>query len=73
MVKDQLTTDIPPNKIRFHHILHDLEFLINVDADIEIKDFKHIHNFLANHYNLSKKELLFQGIRKAYRQIVEGI
>jgi len=72
MVKGQLTVDVPPSKIRIHHILHDLEILINFDADAEMKDFNAIHSFLANHYNLSKEELLFQGIRKAYRQIVEG-
>lgn len=68
-----LTTNVPPQKIRYHHILHDLQILFEHPLQENIDDFKTVHSFLAQHYGLSEEALLQQGIRRAYRQIVEGV
>ncbi len=72
-MKRQLTSGIPPEKIRYHHILHDLELLCKQSEDEGLEDFKKVHRLLAEHYQLSQNTLLLQGIRRAYRQIVEGV
>ena len=73
IMKEQLTADVAPEKIRYHHILHDLDVLCKHSKNEEMDDFKKMHRFLAQHYGLSQETLLLQGIRRAYRQIVEGV
>lgn len=67
-----LTTHVPPHKVRFHHILHDVQILLQTSSP-EAKDFKAVQAFLAQHYGISEDGLLKQGMRRAYRQIVEGL
>ena len=68
----RLTSNIPPQKIRYHHIVHDLQVIFEEKEEREC-DFNIIHAFLSQHYGLSLDELLLQGIQRAYRQIVEGV
>lgn len=63
---------VPPRKVRYHHILEDLQVIFEQGDDHE-RDFKIIHEKLAKRYGLSKEALLLQGVRRAYRQIVEGV
>ncbi|MBF0280583.1 MAG: hypothetical protein HQM13_22490 [SAR324 cluster bacterium] len=72
-MKVQLTTGVSPEKIRYQHILHDLDVLCKQSDGEGLGDFKKIHHFLAQHYGLSQEALLLRGIRRAYRQIVEGV
>ena len=69
----RLTSGIPPQKIRYHHLLHDLQVLGQQTGSEGLADFKTVHRLLAHHYGLSEEALLLQGIRRAYRQIVEGV
>lgn len=72
-IKSQLTTGVAPQKIRFAHILHDVKIILENPIDEQMTDFNTLHLFLAQHYQLSKEALLLQGVRRAYRQIVEGV
>ena len=67
----RLTNHVLPHKIRYHHIVHDLQLLLQEPS--QTKDFKALHSLLAQHYGISKDSLLKQGLRRAYRQIVEGL
>ena len=71
-MKRQLTTNVPPRKIRYQHIVDDLQVIFEQKKAHE-QDFKTVHALLARHYGLSQDTLLLQGIRRAYRQVVEGV
>ncbi|MBF0288296.1 MAG: hypothetical protein HQM14_10805 [SAR324 cluster bacterium] len=72
-MESQLTSDVCSKKIRYHHILHDIQILIEQAREDCMQDFYQIHEYLAQHYGVSKEFLLRQGLRRAYRQIVEGV
>ncbi len=73
MIESQLTSHVYPEKIRYHHILHDVQVLIECARDDSMKDFYQIHSYLTQYYGVSEEFLLLQGLRRAYRQIVEGV
>ena len=62
-----------PNKIRYHHILHDLQALFDQSTDPESLDFRNVEKQLEMRLNLTSEELKLRGLRRAYRQLVEGL
>ena len=59
-MKRQLTTNVPPRKIRYQHIVDDLQVIFEQKKEHE-QDFKTVHALLARHYGLSQDALLLPG------------
>ena len=73
-MSSQLTSGIPPHKIRYHHILQDLEKLLTqYGTEYQKRDLKYLQTRLMRHYGLTQEELDLQGFKQAYRQLVEGL
>ena len=60
-------------KLHFDQLLLLLEKMILQTSAQEEKDFYHLLEEISVKYNLTRKELLMRGIRKAYRQVVDGV
>ena len=73
MKKEYVLTSLPSNKIRYHHILKDIQILMDFDKNYNSSNLKKIQSQLSQHYCLKIEELNKQGFMKAYRQIVEGL
>ena len=59
--------------LHFDQLLLLLEKMILRTSAPEKKDFYHLLEKISIKYNLTRKELLMRGFRKAYRQIVDGV
>ena len=59
-------------KLHFDHLLLLLEKMILQASVPEKKDFYHLLEEISIKYNLTGEELLLMGVRKAYRQVVDG-
>jgi len=60
-------------KLHFDQLLLLLEKMILQTSAQEEKDFYHLLEEISVKYNFTRKELLMRGIRKAYRQVVDGV
>lgn len=60
-------------KIHYHHIVKDLQQLIRSSHGYCDLDFKFLRQTLSQYYGINEEELLRQGLRRAYRQLIEGI
>ena len=60
-------------KLNFDQLLLLLERMISQTSIAEKKDFYYLLEEISIKYNLTQKELLMRGFRKAYRQIVDGV
>ena len=73
-MQSQLTSGILPEKIRYHHLVHDIEALLQGKVeDYHGGDFSILQEHLCQHYHLSPEELSLQGFSRAYRQVIEGV
>ena len=73
-MQPQLTSGIPPEKIRYHHLVHDIHLLLQTNTkDYHGGDFSILQEHLCQHYHLSPEELSLQGFSRAYRQVIEGV
>jgi len=59
--------------LHFDQLLLLLEKMILQTSTPEKKDFYHLLEEISVIYNLTRKELLMMGFRKAYRQVVDGV
>ena len=59
--------------LHFDQLLLLLEKMISQTSIAEKKDFYYLLEEISIKYNLTQKELLMRGFRKAYRQIVDGV
>ena len=60
-------------KLHFDQLLLLLEKMISQTSIAEKKDFYYLLEEISIKYNLTQKELLMRGFRKAYRQVVDGV
>ena len=60
-------------KLHFDQLLLLLEKMISQSSIAEKKDFYYLLEEISIKYNLTQKELLMRGFRKAYRQVVDGV
>jgi len=60
-------------KLNFDQLLLLLERMISQTSIAEKKDFYYLLEEISIKYNLTQKELLMRGFRKAYRQVVDGV
>ena len=60
-------------KLHYDQLLLLLEKMIFQTSISEKKDFNYLLEEISIKYNLTRKELLMRGFRKAYRQIVDGV
>ena len=60
-------------KLHFDQLLLLLEKFISQTSISEKKDFYYLLEEISIQYNITRKELLIRGFRKAYRQVVEGV
>ena len=60
-------------KLHFDQLLLLLEKMILQTSVPEKKDFYPLLEEISIKYNLTREELLMRGIRKAYRQVVDGV
>ena len=60
-------------KLHFDQLLLLLEKMILQTSAQEEKDFYHLLEEISVKYNITRKELLMRGFRKAYRQVVDGV
>ncbi len=60
-------------KLHFDQLLLLLEKMILQASVPEKKDFYHLLEEISIKYNITREELLMRGIRKAYRQVVDGV
>ena len=60
-------------KLHFEQLLLLLEENILRTSVPEKKDFYNLLEEISIKYNLTRKELLMRGFRKAYRQVVDGV
>ena len=60
-------------KLHYVQLLLLLEKMIFKSSISEKKDFNYLLDEISIKYNLTRKELLMRGFRKAYRQIVDGV
>tara|TARA_B100001029_G_C14665752_1_gene236825 strand:+ start:193 stop:396 length:204 start_codon:yes stop_codon:yes gene_type:complete len=60
-------------KLNFDQLLLLLEKMISQTSIAEKKDFYYLLEEISIKYNLTQKELLMRGFRKAYRQVVDGV
>ena len=60
-------------KLHFDQLLLLLEKFISQTSISEKKDFYYLLEEISIQYNITRKELLMRGFRKAYRQIVDGV
>ena len=59
-------------KLHFDELLLLLEKMMLQNSISEKKDFYYLLEDISINYNLTRKELLMRGFRKAYRQVVDG-
>ena len=60
-------------KLHFDQLLLLLDKFISQTSISEKKDFYFLLEEISIQYNITRKELLMRGFRKAYRQIVDGV
>ena len=60
-------------KLHFDQLLLLLEKMILQTSISEKKDFNYLLEETSIKYNLTRKELLMRGFRKAYRHVVDGV
>ena len=60
-------------KLHFDQLLLLLDKFISQTSISEKKDFYYLLEEISIQYNITRKELLMRGFRKAYRQVVDGV
>ena len=60
-------------KLHFDQLVLLLDRMIFQTSISDKKDFYSLLEEISSKYNLTRKELLMKGFRKAYRQVVDGV
>lgn len=61
------------DQVRYHHLVQELQVLLQQNESFEAQDYFAIEKALMEKWQIDAETLHRQGLRRAYRQVVEGI